>query len=196
MTARPPDPARTARFEATFARVHGPLQRYLRRRTDPATADDVLAEALATIWRRLDDLPAGMELAWCYSVARHTLANHRRADARRLRLVERIGEAAGRRPDPMSGPEAVLGGDDPRLDAALARLADDDREVLRLWAWEQLEAREIAAVLAITPNAASIRLHRAKTRLREALVAGGDGEPERAGPEVDTDGAGPGGRTR
>jgi RNA polymerase sigma-70 factor (ECF subfamily) len=44
--------------------------------------------------------------------------------------------------------------------------------VLRLWAWEQLAPREIAVVLGVTPNAASIRLHRATRRLRERLGAG------------------------
>ncbi|HWT23737.1 MAG TPA: sigma-70 family RNA polymerase sigma factor, partial [Solirubrobacteraceae bacterium] len=49
------------------------------------------------------------------------------------------------------------------------RLGDKDREVLRLWAWEQLAPREIAVVLGITPNAASVRLHRATKRLRDSL---------------------------
>ena len=45
------------------------------------------------------------------------------------------------------------------------------RRGLRLWAWEDLSAGEIAAALRITPNAASIRLHRAKARLKEALAS-------------------------
>jgi RNA polymerase sigma-70 factor (ECF subfamily) len=52
------------------------------------------------------------------------------------------------------------------LAEALAALRPDDAEVLRLWAWEQLTAGEIATVLDITANAASIRLHRAKEKLR------------------------------
>jgi RNA polymerase sigma-70 factor (ECF subfamily) len=60
--------------------------------------------------------------------------------------------------------------EDPELAQALAELPAPDREVLRLWAWEQLAPREIAVVLGITPNAASIRLHRATTKLRTRLV--------------------------
>jgi predicted DNA-binding protein (UPF0251 family) len=59
-------------------------------------------------------------------------------------------------------------GDD-RLAEAMNELSPDDAEVLRLWAWEQLGAGEIAAVLDVTANAASIRLHRAKDKLRTAL---------------------------
>jgi RNA polymerase sigma-70 factor (ECF subfamily) len=59
---------------------------------------------------------------------------------------------------------------DPALHEALASLDADDREILRLWAWEQLPPREIAVVLGISANAAAIRVHRAKSRLSTALV--------------------------
>lgn len=190
MTRGPADRARTERFEAVFGRVYEPLQRYLRRRADPATAEDVLAETLTTIWRRLDDVPVDLELAWCYSVARQTLANSRRARDRHLRLVDKVGSIGRAGPTDSAPADAGIDATDPELDAALVAVSPDDREVLRLWAWEQLEPREIAAALDITPNAASIRLHRAKGHLREALGA----ERTAAGP--DTDGSGPGGQNR
>ena len=59
--------------------------------------------------------------------------------------------------------------------AALGMLAEADREVLLLAAWEQLEPAEIATVLGITRTAARSRLHRARVRLREQL--GADAEP-------------------
>ena len=57
------------------------------------------------------------------------------------------------------------------VDAALGRLRVDDREILRLFAWEQLTLGEIAQVLGISANAAGVRLHRAKARLRDELRA-------------------------
>lgn len=60
--------------------------------------------------------------------------------------------------------DAIVGGD-PDLLAALTGLSAGDKEVLILWAWEGLEPREIAVVLDISVNAATIRLHRAKQRL-------------------------------
>ena len=59
--------------------------------------------------------------------------------------------------------------------AALGMLAESDREVLLLAAWEQLEPAEIATVLGITKTAARSRLHRARARLRDQL--GDDAEP-------------------
>jgi RNA polymerase sigma-70 factor, ECF subfamily len=156
-----PDAERRLRFEHLVGRVYEPLQRFLLRRTDPATADDVLGDVLLVLWRRLDDVPAGEPLPWAYGVARGCLGNARRGAARQDRLVERI---ARERP---AGTD-----DDERLAEALASLPEDDRELLRLWAWEQLPPREIALVLGVSANAATIRLHRAKKRLRALLTAG------------------------
>lgn len=168
MSRRPvdPDPVRRARYEALFREVYEPLQHYVRRRVGTGGADmvdDVVAEALTIAWRRLDQVPTGMELPWCFGVARRCLANHRRSDGRRSRLVDRLHRE---RPE-AAADEAAL---DPRLAAALAELADDDREIVRLWAWEALAPREIAVVLGITANAASIRLHRARRRLADSIV--------------------------
>jgi RNA polymerase sigma-70 factor (ECF subfamily) len=148
-------------FEAVVADVYGPLQRYLRRRTDAATADDVLGDALLVMWRRFDDLPPDAALAWCYGVARGCLANAVRGSERQLKLVRRIAR------EPVGQTET----DDPVLAEALDALPVGDLELLRLWAWEQLTPAEIAVALGITPNAASIRLHRAKRRLRSELLA-------------------------
>jgi RNA polymerase sigma-70 factor, ECF subfamily len=109
--------------------------------------------------------PADAELVWCYGAARRCLANHRRADGRRDRLATRVASQT-----------TVAGGppveSDAELIAALDELSPDDRELVRLWAWEQLAPRELAVVFGISANAASIRLHRAKQRLAERLDAG------------------------
>lgn len=149
-----------------------PLQRYLRRRARPSDAEDVLADVMLTVWRRLDDAPAGRLLPWCYGIARKTLANQRRGQKRHLGLIERMETEPGARhvPDPADQ------GPDPELAEALSSLTEDDREVLRLWAWEQLEPREIAPVLDVSVNAATLRLSRARRRLAAAL-AGQDSSP-------------------
>lgn len=152
---------RQERFEALVAEAYPPLQRFLRRRTDRSTADDVLGDTLLVLWRRLDDVPPDAPLAWSYGVARGCLANAVRTDRRRLRLVHRLVA------EPVAPPPEA----DPALHEALESLPAPDREVLRLWAWEGLAPREIALVLDVTPNAASIRLHRALAKLRKILPA-------------------------
>ena len=113
------------RFEALVAEVYQPLQRYIRRRIDSANADDVLGDALLVMWRRVNDIPAGAEMAWCYGVARGCLANKRRGADRHLKLVGRLARER----------EPATPSDDPLLDDALSCLPESDREVLRLWAF-------------------------------------------------------------
>jgi RNA polymerase sigma-70 factor, ECF subfamily len=163
---------RRDRFEAVVAELYDPLQRYIRRRVTADEAGDVLADVLLTVWRRLDDVPPGAALPWSYGVARRTLANHRRASSRHLRLVERL---EAERPPPQDHNHALL--DDSELADALAGLPAADQEILRLWAWEQLEPREIARVLGSTANAVSLRLSRARMKLADSMS-----RQDRAGP--------------
>ena len=152
---------RERRFEDLVAGVRPSLERYLRRRLDPGRVEDVLADVLLVMWRRADEVPAAEPLPWCYGVARGCLANDRRGARRRLALVARLGRERA----PVAADDA-----DPALGDAMRALTAGDREVLALWAWEDLAPREIAVVLGITANAASIRLHRATARLRDEYL--------------------------
>ena len=170
--------ARRGRFEALYAEHRACVLGYVLRRTDSThDAADVIAETFLVAWRRLDDAPTGASARlWLYGVARRVLANHRRGERRRTQLAERLrGELAGR-----DAPEAPSG-ELADLAAAFGSLADGDREVLALEAWEGLSAGEVAAVLGCSRNAARIRLHRARRRLRGAIAAsqgpGPDGAP-------------------
>ncbi|MFJ9245040.1 RNA polymerase sigma factor [Streptomyces sp. NPDC101776] len=178
---------RRARFEGLAHLVVEPLHRYLRRRTSADMVDDVLSETMLVLWRRLDDVPglgAGSDpepppdpddvLPWCYGVARGCLANARRADDRRLRLMERLIRSRQQSPEQAA--------DHGELHAALDALGALDREVVRLWAWEGLAPRQIAEATGLTSNAVSIRLRRAKARLADRL---GRKDAERPGHKRD-----------
>ncbi|MDN4162582.1 RNA polymerase sigma factor [Nocardioides abyssi] len=157
---------RRARFEAMAPGLVEPLRRFLVRRTDHATADDVLSETLLVCWRRLDEVP-DEPLPWAYAVARHALANAERGARRQRRVAAKVA-TLDPPPEAAAAPDDGPPGDVP-LDEALAALRADEAELLRLWAWEQLGPSEIAIVLDLTPNAVSIRLHRARQKLREEL---------------------------
>lgn len=155
---------RQHRFEQLVDEVADPIRRYALRRTDPDTADDVLADTLLVVWRRLDEIPPDARLPWCYAVAKKSLANLNRSRRRQHNLVARIV-----RLDPpvhaVDAPELP----DIEVQRALATLRAEDQELLRLSAWEDLSPTEIATVLGLTPNAARIRLHRARGRFAAAL---------------------------
>lgn len=162
---------REQRFRTLAELIVEPARRYLLRRTDAATADDVLSETLLVCWRRLDELPTEPDqtIPWVIVVARNLLANAQRAERRRTRLVGKIialdppaSSFHDASPDHPAGADAVQD--------ALTRLRSADAELLRLWAWDGLESPQLATVLGISSNAAAIRLHRAKARLKEELV--------------------------
>lgn len=171
-----------ARFEALARVVTEPLHRYLLRRADPDQVDDILAETLLVLWRRIEDVPGlgpdavqpwcydavqpwcyDAVMPWCYGVARGCLANARRADRRRRSLLERLTWATRPRVEEATDP------DHSALHAALAQLRALDREVVLLWAYEELPPSRIAEVTGLTANAVSIRLHRAKKKLAAQL---------------------------
>jgi RNA polymerase sigma-70 factor (ECF subfamily) len=159
--------ARDDRFRRLYAENFDALLGYALRRVDRAEdAADIVGDAFLVAWRRLGDVPDGHDARlWLYGVARRTLANHRRGEGRRSALGERLrAELGAYVPDPSyTVVERHTNAD------ALARLADRDREVLQLAAWEGLEPREIAAVIGVSAVAVRTRLSRSRARLRAML---------------------------
>ena len=150
-------------FEAVYDQHATAVKEYAMRRTDPARADDVVAEVFLVAWRRLDDIPAEPR-AWLFGVARRVLANERRRVARHGAAVERL-EPLGVSADPADRPALAYRS----LEEALRQLSDRDREALLLTAWEELSHRDAARVLGVREATFTVRLHRAKRRLGRAL---------------------------
>jgi len=158
--ARAPD---AALFERLYRACYEDLLRYAVRRTGrPETAADVVADTFLVAWRRFDDIPSGNGRAWLFGVARNVLANQHRAERRSTDLAVRLRHELGGAI--VTAPEAFA-----EISAAFATLNAADQELLRLVAWEGLSAEELAVALDCSPNAARIRLHRARTRFAEVL---------------------------
>jgi RNA polymerase sigma-70 factor (ECF subfamily) len=134
---------------------------------DPGEAQDAVHDAFVTAWRRYDTLrdPARFE-AWFDRIVVNACRDRMRR-ARRQR-VEDLSE----RPD-VAGPDPT----DPVADEivvrrALNQLKPDDRIVLALRFYRDLQIDDIAELIDINPRAASSRLHRATERLRRILDDG------------------------
>jgi RNA polymerase sigma-70 factor (ECF subfamily) len=156
---------RRRHFESIAAEVCEPLQRFLRRRASVADAEEAFSETLMVLWRRLDDIPDDAVLPWSYGVARRVLANQQRGTRRRQALERKLTVVA----DPPFSADPADRDDHPEVAAALDRLSEQDREVIVLWAWEQLEPQEIAVVLGTNVNAATLRLSRAKKKMAREI---------------------------
>lgn len=159
-----------ARFDALYSDHARAVLAYARRRCDPATADDVLADVFLVAWRRLDDIPSEPR-GWLLGVARRTLANHRRSATRRAALHDEL-----RSQRPVS--DTPDHGD---VHTALETLRPKDREALLLTSWDGLTPSEAAAALGVRPGTFTMRLTRARRRFAAALTAAGTAsEPNRS----------------
>jgi RNA polymerase sigma-70 factor, ECF subfamily len=159
-----------AHFEACFRAHYAEVLAYaLRRLGQRSAAEDVAAQTFAIAWRRLSALPVD-PLPWLLGVTRQVIRNETRSARRRFRLLGRItGQdppRAARDPaEPVAERSAIV--------TALGRLGEGQREVLRLAAWEGMDARRAAAALGCSPAAYTLRLHRARRRLAKELAASG-----------------------
>ena len=160
--------AESARFRDLYVRCYGSVLNFTRRRTDEQTALDVTAETFLIAWRRLDAVPVEDPLPWLYRTARLTLANEVRRGRRHEAFVRRAEtEARGRELPTADHADAVA--ETERVRLALATLSTADAEILRLTSWEDLDTRQVAAVLGCSVAAAKVRVFRARRKLAAAL---------------------------
>ena len=150
-------------FEDVYRRHLPAVSAYLARRVDRSDVEDLAADVFAIAWRKRASVTPGEELPWLYRIASYQVANHRRRLAARASVLGLFSA-----PDAAPAADALLDAD-PELAAAFRSLPARHREVLALVVLEDLPVSQAAIALGISANAVSIRLHRAKKALGEAL---------------------------
>ncbi len=159
------------RFERCFRDHYAQLLAFLMRRIyGREIAEDVVAETFAIAWRRRDRIP-DPALPWLYAIAAHVIANQYRSTRRRHNLDLRLAHETGGL-EPAPSPAESLDRRD-AFSTAFALLAEPEREVLRLIAWDGLDTRDAAQVFGCSPGAFRVRLHRARRKLAKQLEAAG-----------------------
>lgn len=164
--------SRADRFTAIYTAHYDEVVRFASRRTDPARAEDVAADAFTVAWRRLDDIPhrPGESLPWLYAVARNCLLNAQRASGRQDAVTLRLGDSLSTVAPTHTAVDADVAG---RLDlvAAWQHLTPAEQEVLGLALFEDLPSPQAARVLGISAPAYRLRMSRARRSLRQHLAA-------------------------
>ena len=159
---------RRERFRILYNDLYDDLWRYIQRRSiNTEEARDTLSEVFLVAWRRLEDIPAGKEARlWLFGVARNLVKTSWRKRKRSGDLVVRIGSEMSTRgtTDEELDNSGVL-----KIVKALQFLSENDQEILRLLAWEDLSHKEISVVLGCSENAVAIRIRRARVRLMKVL---------------------------
>jgi RNA polymerase sigma factor (sigma-70 family) len=123
------------RFESCFREHHARLLAFaMRRVSSREAAEDVVADTFAVVWRRRDCVPDDAVLPWLYAIAANVIASQYRSTRRDLDLDLRLAhEASARKPD--SDPTELLALRE-TFSNAFANLTEQEREVLRLVAWD------------------------------------------------------------
>jgi RNA polymerase sigma-70 factor, ECF subfamily len=161
-------------FERAYAQYLPAVSGFLYRRVERGFVEDLAADVFAIAWRRRNTVIEGEELPWLYRIAANVVSNHRRKQATGLALLGSLRPADSA---PSAEDIAVA---DASLATAWRNLRRQEREILALALVEELAIGDVAFTLGITPNAASIRLHRAKKKLTDLLSSdvAGAAQPE------------------
>lgn len=158
-------PARREELFGLLAAQRGRWLEFLRRRVrSGADAEDLLQQAMLRASTRLDALRAAELLEpWFYRVLRSTLADHHTTWAiREAKLQLLAAEAQEATPEEVATCACGLG--------LLDRLRPEYRDIVRRVDLEDERLADVALSLGVTVNNATVRLHRARKALREALL--------------------------
>ncbi len=176
-------------FEVLVRRHRTPVFSFLVRLTgDRARAEDLCQETFLRVVRSVDGwAPRSRFQTWLYAIARNQAVDEARRRA--LRRAEPLDGSPGHdvpsedlAPDRRA--EAALLR--PVLEAALASLPDEQREVFLLREYAGLRFHEIAEVTGTPENTVKSRMRYALEALRERLEAAGIGPGADAPPRSAT----------
>jgi RNA polymerase sigma factor (sigma-70 family) len=153
----------------------------LRRTNDPHLAEDVTQTVFFVLSKKAAGLGRSVVLAgWLYQTARFVSMGAMKMKMRREKH-ERVAAAL----------RAESGGDEtwtkisPVIEAAMDRLSNNDRNLILLKYFEEMEVAEIARIVGVSANTASKRLQRALERLRKSFGKSGVDAPVMAiGPAI------------
>jgi RNA polymerase sigma-70 factor (ECF subfamily) len=165
-----------AAFAEIYDRHAGAIVRFLVRRVG-ADGDELLGEVFRIAFERRATFDAGRADAapWLYGIAANLVARYRRGAARRARALARIDRA---QPDDEAERVVAMVDADrrwPEVTTLIAGLPAGEREVVLLYAWEDLSYDQIAVTLDIPIGTVRSRLNRARRRLREPTAGSGEG---------------------
>jgi len=161
MAAHARDPA--AEFAEAFHANYADVLGYVSRRIREPKAEDITAEVFKRAWQAWHRAPLEHR-PWLFGIARNLIVDSYRAQQREAKLTSAMHDAAAPVAYEMDPTTSV------DLQNAWAKLPIADKEALTLVAWEGLTGAQAATVLGCTRAAFSVRLTRARRRLKSLLA--------------------------
>lgn len=138
---------------------------------DSDEAMDAVQEIFTLVYRNLGRFDRRSRFStWLFRIA----VNRSIQQARRLKW-KRLQAPMGETVEAIPESEPVVEHEDPRIEAAMAKMHPNDRAILTLFYWDELSLLEIAESLGCSSNAAKTRLFRARERFRQLFEDLGGG---------------------
>ena len=160
-------------FGVLYERLAGPLYSLaLKMLANDAEAQDLVQEVFLTIWNKADtfNVARGSAFSWAVTQLRNRAIDRIRSRKRRGELLESFGQDLAPADGLRSAAEDAEASDRSRqVRAAMAKLNDEQRDVLRLAYFDGLTQNEIAKKLDEPLGTIKARAHRALARLRDIL---------------------------
>ena len=152
-------------FGALYDRHRLAVARYVARRVGLEAAEDLTAEVFVRGFRGRERCRCenGSALPWLLGVANHVIADHRRAERRRLAALEQLARDERELVEHSDGALA------PELLGALRRMPTVERDALLLVVWGELSYEEAARALDVPVGTLRSRIFRARNRLAQGL---------------------------
>lgn len=139
---------------------------------DAASAEDVAQEGFVRAYQAIRTFRAGDPFRpWVLRIVTNLALNEVRGRGRRAGLLERVGVLQRREFESVPAPEtfALATERQRQLWRAISELPEDDRMVLYLRYFVELQEKEIALVIGKAPGTVKSRLHRSGERLRRVI---------------------------
>jgi RNA polymerase sigma-70 factor (ECF subfamily) len=161
-----------ASFEEVAGTLRAPILRYLRRFVgDPALAEDLLQETLVRISKGLHRFEGRSSVkTWAFKIATHTALDHLRQSKREVTLLEVDDLGVLPAPGEEMGERLVIDEMNSCLREEIDRLPESYRAAILLHDLEGLSAAQTAEIVGCSLATAKIRVHRARARLKQALL--------------------------
>lgn len=163
-------------FAGLYSRHAARVHAHLRQRTDPAEAEDLVADVFVIAWQKQGDISfdqdAGM-LPWLLMCANNVLRNQQRSRTRRRHALARVPINATAMPDVADDvvDREVRADRATALRAVLDQLSVNDRELLQMCVVQGLTPTVVAAASGQPAGTVRSQLSRALAKARSLYAA-------------------------
>lgn len=180
LSPQKPEDAR-AEFSLAFTGNFADICKFVANRSNALDVEAIVGEAFLVAWKRWPNRPQRDDeiRPWLFGIARNVMRSSGRHERVRVRLE---GPAIAHQDWLNDGLDRLES--DMVLSTALAAMSGDDREIILLVAWEDLDSSGLAIALGISKTAARVRLHRARKRLAAEVAKSEVAQPEVVASEV------------